>query len=64
LEKLKGLSKLRVLNLKNCAVADDDLPQLQGLKNLRMLYVKGTKVTEDYATGFKKKIPGLAVFFY
>ena len=64
LAHLKGFSRLRTLNVKRCDVADEDLARLEELKNLRMLYVKGCKVTKQGADSLKKKIPGLAVFFY
>ena len=48
---LKGLTRLRELDLSNTQVDDDGLKELEGLAGLTTLRLKGTKITDE---GFKK----------
>jgi Leucine Rich repeat len=48
---LKGMAKLRELDLSNTQVDDDGLKELEPLAGLESLRLKGTKITDE---GFKK----------
>ena len=60
---LEPLAKLRVLNLSRTAVTDKGLGHLRHLTELRMLYLEEDQVDQENVGKFRKKMPGLAVYF-
>jgi flagellar motor protein MotB len=61
LENVKGLSKLRILYLRNTQVTDAGLKHLEGLTKLEELSVLFTKVTKKGAEQFEKTHPNVKV---
>lgn len=61
LRHLAGLSRLRILSLRNADVTDAGLYHLEGLSNLTSLDLAGTNVTYDGVTRLRSVLPGCYV---
>ena len=60
-EKVKGLTKLEVLDLYNTKITDAGLVHLNGLTNLKSLNLERTKVTAAGAQALQKALPGCKI---
>ena len=61
LAQLKGLTKLRQLNLSRTAITDEGLAHLSGLARLSLLDLRGTRVTAAGVKTLSKTLPDVAV---
>ena len=61
-EKLKGLTNLIALSLRNTQVTDAGLVYLKELTNLEWPYLEDTKVTDAGVQKLKKALPGCKIY--
>ena len=62
LAHLKGLTKLRALNLHNTQVTDAGLVHLKGLTNLHTLILLDTKITDEGVAELQKAFSDCTIY--
>jgi Leucine-rich repeat (LRR) protein len=62
-ESLSGLTKLRILKVRNAEIADAGLRSLEGLKSLELLWIVNNRFSEDGANRLQKALPRCSIWW-
>jgi len=62
LEKLRGMSRLNVLNIMGCSIYDKDIEVFMSMYNLRVVYARDSALTNFGIQSIVTRFSMLAIF--